>query len=455
MSAQTESGNVPFEVFGPSKIDRIPQLSRLPETERVAMKAVASVLPFRVNRYVLDELIDWSAVPDDPIFRLTFPNRGMLAQDDFDEMYGLVSRGASPEAVGAAARTIQRRLNPHPAGQVELNSTAVPGIQHKYRETVLLFPNQGQTCHAYCTYCFRWAQFVGLDGLKFSSREPERLADYVRGHQNLQSVLFSGGDPMVMRTKVLRRYVEPLLAIEHVRSIRFGTKAVAYWPHRFVHGSDADDLMRLFEDIRAAGKHVAVMGHYSHPQELSTPVARQAIERITSTGALVRTQAPLVRHVNDQADIWSELWRTQVGLGAVPYYFFIERDTGPRHYFEVPLARALEIFTEAYGHLSGLGRTVRGPSMSCTPGKVLVDGVAEVAGQKVFVLKMLQARNPEWANRIFFAEFDAEATWMDHLRPAFGASAFFFEQGRRPVQRVQEPLAARRHLELFQGADAE
>lgn len=452
MNVQTESGNVPFEVFGPSKIDRIPQLQRLPETERLAMKAVASVLPFRVNRYVLDELIDWSAVPDDPMFRLTFPQRGMLAADDFDEMYDLVSRGASSGAISAAARSIQRRLNPHPAGQVELNSTSVPGIQHKYRETVLLFPNQGQTCHAYCTYCFRWAQFVGLDDLKFSSREPERLADYVRSHPEIRSVLFSGGDPMVMGTNVMRRYVEPLLEIEHLQSIRFGTKAVAYWPHRFVHGDDADDLLGLFDEIIATGKHVAVMGHYSHPRELSTEVAQQAVRRITSTGALVRTQAPLVRHVNDDAKVWSELWHQQVSLGAVPYYFFIERDTGPRQYFEVPLARALEIFSDAYRQLSGLGRTVRGPSMSCTPGKVLVDGVAEVAGQKVFVLKMLQARNPAWVNRIFFAEFDERATWMDHLRPAFGASEFFFEQGRRSIAPVQE---AARHLELFQGADAE
>ena len=46
-------------------------------------------------------------------------------------------------------------------------------MQHKYRETVLFFPSQGQTCHAYCTYCFRWAQFVGLDDLKFASREAQ------------------------------------------------------------------------------------------------------------------------------------------------------------------------------------------------------------------------------------------------------------------------------------------
>ena len=125
--------------------------------------------------------------------------------------------------VTAAAREIQLRMNPHPAGQMALNvpqldGTSLHGMQHKYRETVLFFPSQGQTCHAYCTYCFRWAQFVGIEELKFASREAERLVSYLKAHPEVTSVLFTGGDPMIMTTKVLRRYIEPLLApeLEHL-----------------------------------------------------------------------------------------------------------------------------------------------------------------------------------------------------------------------------------------------
>ena len=80
---------------------------------------------------------------------------------------------------------IQRSLNPHPGGQLvlnvpRLNGRTVQGVQHKYRETVLFFPSQGQTCHAYCTYCFRWAQFVGIDELKFASLQAESLVAYLR-----------------------------------------------------------------------------------------------------------------------------------------------------------------------------------------------------------------------------------------------------------------------------------
>ena len=228
---------------------------------------------------------------------------------------------------------------------------------------------------------------------------------------------------------MLARYVEPLLGpgFEHIRSIRIGTKAISYWPQRFVDDRDADALLGLFERVRAAGKHLALMAHVNHERELETPIAEEAVRRIQSSGAVIRTQAPVIRHVNDDADVWAAMWRRQVRLGIVPYYMFVERDTGARRYFELPLARCFDIFRDAYKQVSGLARTVRGPSMSASPGKVCVDGVVDVAGEKVFALSFLQARDPDWVGRPFYARYDPEAMWLNGLKPAFGASKFFFE----------------------------
>jgi KamA family protein len=434
-----------YEVFTHKDVDRIPPLRALSTADRNAIRAVASVLPFRVNNYVVEDLIDWSAIPHDPIYQLTFPQPAMLQPEDFSTMYALIHSGATPPEIADAANDIRKRMNPHPSGQVQLNvpqldGVPVQGLQHKYRETVLSFPAPGQTCHAYCTYCFRWAQFVGDEEFKFAQREAAELARYVKANPQITSVLFTGGDPMIMKSAVLRRYVEPLLdpELEHLQSIRFGTKAPAYWPYRFTTDPDSDDLMRLFESIRRTGRHVALMSHYSHPRELEPPEARRALRRIQNTGVVVRCQAPLIKHVNDSADAWSELWRHQVRAAAVPYYMFVERDTGPRHYFEVSLDRALNIFNKAYAQVSGLARTVRGPSMSATPGKILVDGTATIHGERVFVLKFLQARDPQWVGRVFFAKFDPHATWIDDLKPAFGETEFFYEAGLREMQKAAD-----------------
>jgi len=126
-------------------------------------------------------------------------------------------------------------------------------------------------------------------------------------------------------------------------------------------------------------------------------------------------------------EVWARMWRTQVKLGIIPYYMFVERDTGAKRYFEVPLARAWAIYREAINQVSGLARSVRGPSMSAGPGKVEVQGVTEVNGEQLFVLHFIQARNPDWVQRPFFAKYDDQATWLEQLRPVLGESAFFYQ----------------------------
>lgn len=415
-------------------IDRAPLADLLSPAQRETTKVVGHVLPFRVNNYVVDELIDWSAAPDDPIYRLTFPQAEMLASPDRARVASALARGDSG-ALRAVVEDVRRGLNPHPSGQLShnvpvLDGEPVPGIQHKYAETCLVFPSPGQTCHAFCTFCFRWAQFVGIRELKFATDAELRFLEYLRVHHEVSDVLFTGGDPMVMKTRLLARYLEPLLepAFDHIRSIRLGTKMLAYWPYRVISDDDSDDLLRLLERAVAAGKHVAVMAHFVHPRELSTDAVRTAIERLRSVGVVIRTQGPLIAHINDDSDVWAEMWREQVSLGLVPYYMFVERDTGAQRYFKLPLERALAIYRGATSQVSGLARTARGPVMSALPGKVSVDGITEIAGRKHFVLSFLQGRDPEWCKRPFFAEYDPDAAWLTDLRPAFQDREFFYER---------------------------
>ena len=439
-----------YQAISERHVDRIPMLRKLSEDERFAIRVVSKVLPFRTNRYVNNNLIDWDNVPNDPVYQLVFPQRAMLGEDDFQTIADHILRGSSEPEISEIAAKIREHLNPHPAGQREfnipkINGEVVEGLQHKYRETVLFFPSHGQTCHAYCTFCFRWAQFVGDSKMRISTSQNSELHNYLAGHPDVSDLLVTGGDPMIMRTSWLERILRPFIGnrtLEHIQNIRIGTKALTFWPHRFVSDKDADDLLRLLEELVDAGKHVAIMAHFNHGQELRTEVVRNAIRRIRATGAEIRCQAPLLAHINDCPAIWSQMWEEQVRLGAIPYYMFVERDTGARHYFEVPLARGWEIFAKALSKVSGLGRTVRGPSMSATPGKVEVLGIQEIHGEKVFLLRFLQGRNPDWVAKPFFARFDPAATWFDHLKPAFGKSKFFFEDEFRAMTGEKIALAA-------------
>jgi KamA family protein len=361
-----------------------------------------------------------------------------------------LNNGNDKDHIQMVANRIRWQLNPHPAGQVHnipvLDGEQLHGMQHKYRETVLFFPSQGQTCHAFCSFCFRWPQFVGIDNLKFAMQETQLLVEYIRRHPEASDVLFTGGDPLIMKAQNLAAYIDPILEadISHLQSIRLGSKVLAYWPHRFLTDPDAKELLALFKKVVRAGKHLALMAHFNHPRELSTDAVKEAIHLVRQTGAEIRTQSPLLRHINDDANIWADMWQEQVNLGCIPYYMFVARDTGAQHYFGVPLLRARQIFNRAYRQVSGLARTVRGPSMSCEPGKVQVLGTTQIKGEKVIGLTMLQGRNPNWVGRPFFAQYDEEATWLNELKPAFGKDKFFFEEELEEVYHIKigtEPVS--------------
>jgi KamA family protein len=433
-----------YKTYSLRNFTDIPQVQHYLSPEEIeAIQVVGNVLPFKVNNYVVDELINWDRVPEDPIFQLTFPQKEMLSEVHFKEMQEALQNDYSKPELSLIANKIRYELNPHPAGQAgnvpELDEHKLTGIQHKYRETALFFPSNSQTCHAYCTFCFRWPQFVGIDELKFAMKETDLLIEYLQRNPQITDVLFTGGDPMVMSAKKFAEYIQPLLDanLPNLRNIRIGTKALGYWPYRFTTDRDADEMIALFEKIRQRGIHLAFMAHFNHSNELKTAAVQEAIERILSSGAVLRTQSPVMKHINDKSAEWAEMWKTQVKLGLIPYYMFVARDTGAQDYFAVSLEDCWKLFRGAYQQVSGICRTVRGPSMSADPGKVEVLGVVEVNGQKAFNLRFIQGRNPDWVGQPFFATYDPDAIWLDDLKPLNGDS-FFFEEEKEGTESMRQ-----------------
>ncbi|MFO7889468.1 MAG: lysine 2,3-aminomutase [bacterium] len=421
-----------YKSFGLKNFRDIPQIDDLSPEEQFNIEVVGHVLPFKVNNYVVDQLINWDNVPNDPIFNLTFPQKDMLASHHFHRMANLIKNSSNKEEINRVVDDIRHQLNPHPADQLKnvpmLGEKKLMGMQHKYRETLLFFPSAGQTCHAYCTFCFRWPQFTGMNDIKFAMKESELLVEYLQHHNEVTDVLFTGGDPMIMSAAKLASYIKPIVEkVPSVKNIRIGSKVLAYWPHRFVSDKDSDELLYLFKYVKNKGKHVTLMAHFSHPHELRTDVVVEAIEKIRSTGVNIRTQSPIMHHINDSSVIWSTMWEEQVKLGLIPYYMFIARNTGAQHYFSIPLVEAWKIFREAYKRVSGICRTVRGPCMSTKYGKIQILGEVDILGDRVVGLRFIQGRNPDWVDRLFFAQLNEDAVWLDDLSPAFFEQKFFFE----------------------------
>ena len=126
-----------FKAIRINQIDKIKQFENLPVEYKRILKAVSMVFPFRINNYIVEELIDWDNIPDDPIFQLTFPQPGMLKKEDLKAIMNLIDSSAPDNEMNQLINKIREEMNPHPAFQVEMNVTREKvteqrGLQHKY-----------------------------------------------------------------------------------------------------------------------------------------------------------------------------------------------------------------------------------------------------------------------------------------------------------------------------------
>jgi L-lysine 2,3-aminomutase len=131
---------------------------------------------------------------------------------------------------------------------------------------------------------------------------------------------------MVMTAKTLSSYIEPLITeggLSHLETIRIGSKSLAWWPYKYTTDPDAKEVLTLMERVVNSGRQLAFQAHFSHPHELEHPAAQEAIRQIRMTGAQIRGQAPLIRHVNDCATVWQHMWNLQAKLGVIPYYMSV------------------------------------------------------------------------------------------------------------------------------------
>ncbi len=125
-----------YKAYSFNNFRDIPQMAAVPEQLKRDMEVVGHVLPFKTNNFVVDHLINWENVPQDPLFVLTFPQPDMLQPGHYATIADLLDQGVDSSEIKAAAQHIRLQLNPHPAGQIchnipNLEGEPLDGMQHK------------------------------------------------------------------------------------------------------------------------------------------------------------------------------------------------------------------------------------------------------------------------------------------------------------------------------------
>jgi lysine 2,3-aminomutase len=357
-----------INISRPRYINKLDQVQGLSDHERQELQPVAEKFAFRTNEYY-QSLIDWND-PEDPIRRIVMPDIQEL--DEFGEM----------DASAEHSYTVRK------------------GLEHKYGDTALLLVNN--VCGAYCRFCFRKRLFT--DGNDEVTNDISEAVAYIHEHPEINNVLLSGGDPLIMSTGKLSKIIKQLRDIKHVRIIRIGTKMTAFDPYRILNDPS---LLDMLSEYSLPDRKIFVMAHFNHPRELTEPALR-GLQLLQKSGAITVNQSPLIKGVNDKPEIIAELFGRLSFNGVVPYYLFLCRPTSGNEPYMVPVERGLEIFEEARRRLAGIAKQAR-LCMSHRTGKVEV--VGKMNNKMVF--RYHRAPNPLDCGRVMVFDSDPNAGWFD------------------------------------------
>jgi lysine 2,3-aminomutase len=349
-------------------VEQLENYVDLSPDEKEKLEQVVQAHPMRISPYYIS-LINWKD-PHDPIRKMVVPS---LEELNLEGVYDT-------------------------SGEAE--NTKMPGLQHKYAETALILATN--RCATYCRHCFR-KRLVGLPTEEIVKRF-EDAAEYVEKHREINNVLISGGDPLVLSNEVIERFLEILTKIDHLGFIRFGSRTPVTLPSRL---SDPE-LLALFKKHSQMDKRLYVVTQFNHPREI-TPQSVSAVSNLINAGVLLSNQTVLLRGVNDDPETLATLMERLVSIGVTPYYVFQCRPVKRvKSHFQVPICEGVRIVEKAKANCNGHSKRFK-YAMSHKTGKIEILGI--INGEIYF--KYHEAKNRENLGVMFKRRVDEKAGWLD------------------------------------------
>jgi lysine 2,3-aminomutase len=222
----------------------------------------------------------------------------------------------------------------------EDDMSPVPNITHRYPDRALFLVTS--QCGLYCRFCTRKRK-VG-DQSKISMRTLDSAFKYLEQHTEINDVILSGGDPLMLTDSMLEKILFRLRQIPHIQVIRLGTKMPCVLPHRIT--PQLCEMLKRYHPIY-------VNTHFNHPWEL-TNESRTACGMLVDSGIPVGNQCVLMKGVNDNAETMKELMKGLLAMRVRPYYIYQADLTKGANHFRTPIRVGMEIMDKLRGHISGL-----------------------------------------------------------------------------------------------------
>ncbi len=353
-------------------VEQLREYIELTPKEEKQIEKIIQRHPMQITPYYMSLVNRYD--PDDPIRKIAIPSREEL---DIEGSYDTSD---------------------------EKGSTKMPGLQHKYPSTALILATN--RCAVYCRHCFR-KRLIGLPSKEILNRFKDAVK-YIEKHKEINNVLITGGDPLVLPTKLIRKFLERITTVTHLDFIRFGTKVPVTFPGRIL---EDNELLTLFKKYSLKDRRIYIVTQFDHPKEI-TKKSTDAVSKLIEANTTLINQTVLLKGVNDNPNDLAELQSKLCSIGINPYYVFQCRPVKRvKHKYQVPLVKGFEIVEKAKRTLSGPSKRFR-YIMAHQTGKIEIIGVME----DYMYFKYHHAKSLKNRGRFFRKRLDKNAGWLDELK---------------------------------------
>ncbi|WP_133012892.1 EF-P beta-lysylation protein EpmB [Marinomonas flavescens] len=222
----------------------------------------------------------------------------------------------------------------------EADHSPQKAIVHKYKRRLLVITTG--TCAVNCRYCFRRHFPYGENQL--AQAEWQSVIDYLKAHPEVNEVILSGGDPLMMKDALLADKIHKLEALPQIKRLRIHSRLPVVIPQRV-----CDEMLAWIKNSRL---DIIMVWHINHANEVDEDVIHAA-QQLKHAGVTLLNQGVLLKGINDSVKAQVDLSEAVFKAGLLPYYMFTLDPVEGAAHFDISVEQAQRLMGKVAAELPG------------------------------------------------------------------------------------------------------